>query len=142
MHRIFTCMYSSFRRTILHRESHGVFTCPSPLTASPHISPKNLFLLFLTHYFFIRTLKKNWKVNPYPPLPESHLSLLHFNGDSLTFRPDAHEIKVPKVLISRPCSETLLTFHFLKQYNIILSLDKHYKLSLFISYNSCKFDQH
>ena len=38
-------------------------------------------------YFFIRTLKKNWKVNSYTFLLKIDPGLPHLNSDSLTIRP-------------------------------------------------------
>ena len=45
----------------------GFLRVPPPLTAFPHISPANLFLLFRTRYFFIRTLKNIEKEIREPP---------------------------------------------------------------------------
>ena len=105
-------VFNSFYRTVIHGESHGVFTSPSPSNGvHPHFTIERISSVAYP-FFHIRLLEANSHSSllgndPRPQVSNSDLlsiGLLMNDKSSLS----------KTYLISNPCSETLLTFHFPK----------------------------
>ena len=54
-------VFNSFHMTLIHGESHRIFTSPPPYGISPHFT-QNFFLLLPHHFFYFKSFQKMSKI--------------------------------------------------------------------------------